>query len=249
MTRHDMRTASGSHISSSGKSLIGSQQGTVQFMSVEVAARKFLFFPPPTTSLETSRLSRSAVGQGQGLAVARVQFYHNHLHDLESLWWVTVWIAFYNNFLEGESSHDQPSPSLQDTKEQLRLAGTLFPRSLENKTRLLIFQGPTDFPETCDNLSSNKNDLCSDLNFLRLLLLEHYRAVEAGYPASVDPDSSKYSIYEEFSQAFKDLKASYKGWKLDRIVRIHEELLKAEKSKKSKGPRSDSTADAGTSGS
>ena len=247
LTSHEMRTASGCPITLSGKSLIASQQGTVHFMSIEVAAQAFLFFPPPTTSLRTSRRSRRAVGQGQGLAVA--SFYHNHLHDLESLWWVTVWIAFYNNFLEGESSHDQPSPSLQDTKKQLKLAGTLFLRSLENTTRQNIFQGYTDFPVTCDNLSSNKNDLCDDLDYLRVLLLEHYRAVEAGYPASVDPDSSEYSIYEEFSQVFKDLKASYKGWKLDRIVRICEELLKAEKSKKSKGPRSDSTADAGTSGS
>jgi len=25
-------------------------------------------------------------------------FVHIHLHDLESLWWVVVWIVFYNDF-------------------------------------------------------------------------------------------------------------------------------------------------------
>ena len=220
MTRHDMRTASGSHISSSGKSLIGSQQGTVQFMSVEVAARKFLFFPPPTTSLETSRLSRSAVGQGQGLAVARVQFYHNHLHDLESLWWVAAWVVFHNYFLEKNLPLDHSPPTLQDTEEELNLAQILSPHSIVSITRFVNFQGPKMFLNTCAKLSSNKKVFCGDLDFLRLLLIEHYQAVEAKHPESVDPDSSDYSIYEEFTQAFSDLKASYQGWELDRIGRI-----------------------------
>jgi hypothetical protein len=42
---HEMRTVSESCITLSCKSLIGSQQGTMQFMSIEMAAREFLFVP------------------------------------------------------------------------------------------------------------------------------------------------------------------------------------------------------------
>jgi len=28
---------------------------------------------------------------------AAVLFSHNHLHDLESLWWVAVWMVFYHH--------------------------------------------------------------------------------------------------------------------------------------------------------
>ena len=217
LTSHEMRTASGYPITLSGISLIASQQGTVHFMSIEVAAQAFLFFPPVKTSLAGSR--RSHRGQEQGFD-PEVSFSHNHLNDLESLWWVAAWVVFHNYFLEKNLPLDHSPPTLQDTEAELNLAQILFPHSLASLTRRNNFQGPRMFLNTCAKLSSNKKVFCNDLNFLRLFLIEHYQAIEAKHPESVDPDSSDYSIYEEFTQAFSDLKASYQGWELDRIGRI-----------------------------
>jgi hypothetical protein len=70
-------------ITLSGKSLITSQQDTMQFMSIEVAAQEFLFIPfnPGPSSAELAE----ATEQDEGMAQTEVPFSHNHLHDLESL--------------------------------------------------------------------------------------------------------------------------------------------------------------------
>jgi hypothetical protein len=80
LTSHEMRTASEPPITLSGKSLIASQQGTMDFMSIEVAAQEFLF----------PHVEEPTLTEHEGT----VPFSHNHLHDLESLWWVAAWVVF-----------------------------------------------------------------------------------------------------------------------------------------------------------
>ena len=230
--------------------MIASQQGTIDFISIEVAAHSYLFYPhdPGLTSDEfyeffgavrwsERRRQRSPTG---------VLFSHNHLHDLESLWWVAVWTAFYNDFLERDSSHDRPSPSLEDAKEKLSLAGTIFPHALQSTTRRDNFQGLTDFAETYANLSDNKETFCSDLDFLRKNLIKQYRVVETGYPKSVDPKLSGDGIYDRFAKIFPSLGTKYTGFTLAPIKEIDEQPLQAESKKHS---RSESTADAVAPGS
>jgi serine/threonine protein kinase len=48
---HEMRTASGSSSNVSNEPLIMPQQGTMHFMSIEVAAHKFLLFRPHRSRL------------------------------------------------------------------------------------------------------------------------------------------------------------------------------------------------------
>jgi hypothetical protein len=119
-----MQTSSESPITLSSESLIASQQGTMQFMSIEVATQDFLFCPPPRLSLDELNSALDRDGPDKGTAPANVPFSHNHLHDLESLWWVAVWIDFHYHFSKKETS---PSVTLKDAEKQLRLAQTLFP--------------------------------------------------------------------------------------------------------------------------
>jgi hypothetical protein len=215
----------------------------MNFMSIEVAARKFLF-PPPDARPSLTELDGlfSAAGQDEGTAQAEVPFSHNHLHDLESLWWVAVWVVFYNYFLEETSSRDHPSFTLQDTAEQLRLARTLFPPALDSTSRRDGFQNPKSFQNTCAGLPSNKKAICDGLNFVRRLLISHYNAIEARYPESVDPDSSSDDIYDGFTQVFSRSETVSHGLKLKFIPDIYRELLKEENLKR---PRSESTNDTG----
>jgi hypothetical protein len=55
---------------------------------------------------------------------AQLPFSHNHLNNLELLWWVAVWIVFYNHFSKSTSqqSDEEPHSDLQETERQLAVA-------------------------------------------------------------------------------------------------------------------------------
>ena len=198
----------------------------MQFMSIEVATRSFLFVPPERV-LSFDELDEYIRARRQGVRTAQteVPFFHNHLHDLESLWWVAVWVVFYNYFSEGTSSRDRPSFTLQDAEDQLNLACILFPPFLDSITRQLGFQYAESFRVTCDQLPGNKRVICGGLDLLRRLLISHYTVIEAGHPQSVDPSSSKDDIYVHFTRLFSTLKTVSRDLVLDFIPEIYEKLV------------------------
>jgi hypothetical protein len=207
----------------------------MHFMSIEVAAQKFLFFPPdPEPSLEQIV---SATEQDVGTALTDVPFSHNHLHDLESLWWVAVWMLFYNHFSDGTP----PSFKRQEAADQVKLAQILFPLVLGNTSRRDGFQISTSFMNTCNLLQHNKKYVPCSLNILRLILVCRYRDIERGFPQSVDPSLCSDDIYDHFTSVFSSLKDKSRNVVLSFIPEIYENLLKAENSKR---PRSESTDDA-----
>jgi Fungal protein kinase len=220
---HDMRTASRwISIHLSNKSLTVHRQGTMHFMSIEVAAHMFLFLPQQSTestefqdkltSIHEKRLTNSKL--------AKVLFTHNHLHDLESLWWVAVWLVFYNHFRDTQQSNEEPLSDLQDVERQLGLARILFPASIESFRRRDGFQQL--FPEICNDLPSNKHTIGSYLDLLRSNLVTHYSKVETTLPQSIDLSASEDDIYDRFRQVF-----TYSGelnYTLTFIPDIHTQL-------------------------
>jgi serine/threonine protein kinase len=222
---HEVRTASESPITLFGKSLIASEQGTMDFMSIEVAAQKFIFHSEPGPSLMEVDELAGETEQDVGMAWTKVPFSHNHLHDLESLWWIAVWVVFYNYFSEGTSSRDLPSFTLKDVVGQLKLTRVLFPHALKDTDRRDAFQYSELFQEACKQLPGNKMAICVRLNLLRRFLISHYKIIEAGYPLSVDPNSSKDDIYDHFARLFSTLKTLSHDLVLDFIPEIYEKLL------------------------
>jgi len=63
---------------------------------------------------------------------AKLLFVHNHLHDFKSLWWVAVWVVFYNDLRDTKQLKKAPLPDLQDIECQLAHAQTLFPSLMES---------------------------------------------------------------------------------------------------------------------
>ena len=127
---------------------------------------------------------------------------HNHLHDLESLWWVAIWIVFNNGFGRPEDYPD----SLEETSEETRLE--LFHRRL----RSFI----TTFSGIVDHVSDPQNEIYYELpvDYLRELLLKHYRKVESKLPLSIDLDASDNSIYSLFQTAFVFLRQNEPNYSL-----------------------------------
>jgi hypothetical protein len=221
-------------------SLIASQQGTKNFMSIEVAAQMFLF-GPSDTGFSSTEIDGFLDAEGE--PESQVPFSHNHLHDLESLWWVAVWVVFYNNFSKGTPSPDCPSLTRQDVESQLDLAETLFPATSRSTDRQNSFQLPNSFRDTCNQLPENKKAICRGLNVLRRLLISHYSVIEAKHPESVDPESSDDEIYDHFIHLFSNLKILSHNVKLEYIPYIYARLLKEEKN--SKRTRSEPTTTVG----
>ncbi|KAN0109362.1 hypothetical protein V8E52_009406 [Russula decolorans] len=177
--------------------------------------------------MRTARFSPTEIDEFLGAkrrARRKVPFSHNHLHDLESLWWVAVWMVFYNYFSQRTSSYDHPSFTLRDVERRLRLAQVLFPPMLDSTTRLNGFRHPESFQDTCDQLPGNK------------------RAIYDRDPLSVDPNSSKGDIYNNFTRVFSTLKTVSHDLVLDFIPNIWAKLSKEEHSKR---PRSESMNDTG----
>jgi serine/threonine protein kinase len=239
----EMRTASKFRLTLRGKLLIASQQGTTYFMSVEVAARQFLFIPRKQAGLPPMDNFLAAPAQTEVMAQTGVPFSHNHLHDLESLWWVAVWVVFYNYFTP---SCDDPTFVYGDVVDQLNLARTLFPLELGSAGRQIGFQNSATFRNKCNQLPPNKTVICGHLNYLRELLIADYDRIEAGYPLSVDPKSSNDEIHDGFIRFFSNLKTLSYDLVLNFIPDIYIELSKSKaEAEDLKRLRSESTADAG----
>jgi hypothetical protein len=132
----------------------------------------------------------------------RIAWSHNHLHDLESLWWVAVWIVFYNEFSKPGQSDVEPLSDLEIAKSQLALARTIFPLVIDNVTRRDIFCTHSAFKVTYRKLPRIKQAICKQLESAREELIFHYQSVENSLPDSVNPEASKDRIYAKFGRMF-----------------------------------------------
>ena len=197
-------------------------------MSIEVSAQEFLFSPPRGSTRnnldEFKRLcALEEAGPDLEPAWTKVPFSHNHLHDLESLWWVTAWVAFHNDFFpKGKKS----LITLEDAKKQLGLAQTLFPPVSGMSTRQNGFQNTVMFQKAYQQLGPEKGGICLCLSLTRQDLIDHYRTIEANLPESVDPEKSDNDIYDTFADIFSDLADESKGLELKPIAVIHNQLLR-----------------------
>src|SRR6267154_3390760 len=111
----------------------------MHFMSIEVAVQRYLFHPRqsrPSNFIEKvqeiKQLKERAATSTERNQPTIFPFAHNHLHDLESLWWVTVWIVFYNHFSKSQQPDEVPLSNLQEAERQFGLARTLFPSVMKS---------------------------------------------------------------------------------------------------------------------
>jgi hypothetical protein len=192
------------------------------FMSVEVQSKAFLFPPPPprpSPPLDFAEIFRE-LEANRVPEISIVPFVHNHLHDLESLWWVAVWLVFYNEFHVTPQSNEVVSGNLLHVQRQICLAQTLFPSTPRGMSRQIAFQH--SFQERCQGLPSSKKEICSYLNALRRILILGYTKVEATLPNSIDLMASKDNIYECFKEAFTSLQEQ--EFSLVYIPSVYDEL-------------------------
>jgi hypothetical protein len=112
----------------------------------------------------TKVMQNAKMSKQNDIESTAIPFAHNHVHDLESLWWVAVWMVFYNHFLKSQQSSKEPLFSLLDAQCQLELAGTLFPTYMKSFDCCDGFQ--RSFLKMCGDLPSSKKAIYAYLNVL-----------------------------------------------------------------------------------
>jgi hypothetical protein len=138
-------------------------------MAIEVDSQDYLFCPrhetigPNFTLQATPRLP---------------PFRSNCLHDLESAWWIAVFILFCNR---DKSKEDQwLEPETKQADKQLLVVQQMFPRVLGSTSRYKIFSERGIFSDAVQLLPSRFVKAGSKLDVARYLLVERYQRAEAG---------------------------------------------------------------------
>ena len=177
----------------------------MHFISIEAAVLQYLFAPskpvhPGYKALQDDLGSRSHAVQPM------LPWRFNHLHDLESLWWVAVWIVFNNCFGKLDdslSSSQEPEVPLTPQAPPDSIRAALFPSSLENVHRRDFFI--SRFSEI-QGLPEQYLMPFNALDIIRSLLIEHYEKIQSTLPTSINLNASSDDIYDYFMQVFNLLR-------------------------------------------
>ncbi|KAF8627535.1 hypothetical protein AX15_004383 [Amanita polypyramis BW_CC] len=171
--------------------------GTLDFMAVEVEEQKYLFV--------SDFLERPAF------------FYHNSLHELESVWWLTTWILFFY------CPSEQVPANLNG---QIRALNALLPRR-PNSNRSVTFRDRRGFTEFTDNLQGELRHLGNDVEELRRGLIKAYIDFEVNLVGDNArpyfekfPHNSLNNIHEAFKSKFKEIWTARKDNNI-KLVRLH----------------------------
>ena len=183
-------------------------------MSIEVAAQRFLFRPGRPRVFHIQPDMRETQDNNG------VPWTHNYLHDLESLWWVTVWMITFNDFCTSEKL----PTNLSEVENQLMEARNFFPLSLESTTRSYFFTVSSSMMH--HNELSLKASTFWFLDRLRQNLLWWYREVESTLPLSVNLDACDDSLYSMFMDAFNTMLQNTPNYSLVFLPGVYEKLRK-----------------------
>jgi hypothetical protein len=211
----------------------------MQFMSLEAVPQVFLFGPTRgRRKLDTTQ--ESAEQAMRSRRSDAIPWSHNHLHDLESLWWVAVWMLIYHHFQHS----NEPLPGVEEMELSIDQVQTLFPPTMENIRRRDAFQ--QTFLDVYETLPGNKRPAFLLLDDLREDLISDYTAVESTLPTFINLHAADDDdIYEKFQDAFRRIKTENSDYKLLFIP----DLIQAKTAGKIKRPREESFSVTGGSSS
>ncbi|KAL5520224.1 hypothetical protein ACEPAG_9437 [Sanghuangporus baumii] len=183
--------------------------GTPDFMAAEAVARHYNHLREDE-DIEVARriLSQSESERRKSLDNFGKRndvpiFFHNDLHDLESLWWVAIWELFFNRkcsevVCEGEHVEEQG-------RMRLIAADTLFHVPGATGERSLFFRRKSVYYEKTEWIPDQLLDIQEILDDARVVLLQKYIDFEAEFPAiRVDVFKGTHEILLMHFEACRD---------------------------------------------
>ncbi|KAF8576249.1 hypothetical protein K439DRAFT_1664701 [Ramaria rubella] len=183
-------------------------QGTIDYMSLEAAQRTYLF--------STGLAQNGNPWEKNQVVIIPRPWRYNPLHDLESLWWICVWMILFHR--TGSSEPDDQE--LELAWKQYRVHQEIFPGTLKSSTsrtvalmsngRLINLLWDISIPESCGLAAWQ-------LENVRIKLLDRYHQAERG--TTIDTTAFA-GIHQEFVQAFETARGSSGDTKLRSLAVI-----------------------------
>jgi hypothetical protein len=180
-------------------------QGTLDFMSVEVELQHYSFMPKPA-EIDLFKLKVAS-------RLPALIFRYNPLHDLESLWWIAVWMMFTHR-----DDRVEQEPSNEDEESQSRYAERLFPRIINGSGRLDALKNHVVFLNMLLCLPEAFYAAASKLESIRQTLVEHYYLVEGGTEIN---EAAFGTIHELFLKEFSLAKSAVGVIQLRPLTQIY----------------------------
>ncbi|KAL5496160.1 hypothetical protein ACEPAH_3077 [Sanghuangporus vaninii] len=178
--------------------------GTPDFMAVEAARRSYEYLPrivDDDLDAELEALCEGRVDEvySKPKPDPTPAFFHNDLHDLESLWWSAVWILF----CECSNSSTVGANSCMDGSgdQRNRAFSKLFSRTSNAEDRKMFTESRANFNQGVAWMPDHLRDLRGVIDSLRMVLVRKYVAFEAGFPR-IQTDAFE-GIHEIFQNHFK----------------------------------------------
>ena len=105
---------------------------------------------------------------------ASIPFFHNDLHDMESLLWAVIWQLFFNRDI---SPTERPHADESDSDaERAQYARELFPRNHSTDIRCDFLESSDTFSKKLEWIPNNLQDIKRLLDALRESLIDKFRS-------------------------------------------------------------------------
>ncbi|KAL5520260.1 hypothetical protein ACEPAG_9473 [Sanghuangporus baumii] len=191
------------------------QTGTPDFMAVETAKRCYIHLPPvgaDQLKTELAALLEGRVEYLQKMMDSRIPppFFHNDLHDLESLWWIAIWELF-NNHIVPLSGIVYFQTEEQDFQRE-SVAAELFSENNAAESRRLFIQAMDDYYNQVAWMPECLRSVKILLDSLRTELVFSYRKFEASFTSN--PTEICDGIQDEFQRLFAKCRDASVGLKV-----------------------------------
>ena len=170
-------------------------------MAVEVAIEKYYFTPEPSEAV----MDQLVIGPTQ-----EAPFVYNPLHDIESLWWVLLWVVLCK----------VPSKRPPDDQDMIRNYCNnvlqVFPQRLgEGQRGILIKLHPLTFArDFTEYMMPAMHSYLGRLLRMKVLLTRSYAKAEAGLPGGDINPAAWLTIHQEVIQEIDRVLADPKCVKL-----------------------------------
>ncbi|KAI0086080.1 hypothetical protein BDY19DRAFT_996264, partial [Irpex rosettiformis] len=155
------------------KSSHSERSGTLFFMSIEARVHRYLFRPRnKERALKQARERpnhRNATKTENTHSKVPIPLRYNPLHDLESLWWVLVYLLLRRPAVIEDT--------MERRKEQIEFYDQLFTGTTNH--RQLVFQSEVEFQQGRAKLHPRLKPIADSLAWARRLLVVQYEEAEA----------------------------------------------------------------------
>ncbi|KAI5115930.1 hypothetical protein M0805_008231 [Coniferiporia weirii] len=185
-------------IRTSGKREV--RTGTLEFIAIEVTTCNYIHLPrkPAKTAL-LAMISKTMKGIEEPdvkqdiQSMSHLEFYYNDLHDLESIWWIPIWMLFFHD----DKAHSE-TDDLKKANRSLRTR-QLFPRNLHTLDRRDFLTNELTFAKVTSCLPKSYTRVLVLLDVIRAYLIGAYDEVEAALPVAKRPVHNEVHDFYDLS--------------------------------------------------